>query len=63
MKYYTLQLRSVDEGSTVFYTCEQCGHKYVPMSISAWIWKTNGYPTAGRILTTELESKAFVILL
>ncbi|KAI9836546.1 MAG: hypothetical protein M1819_001177 [Sarea resinae] len=27
MRYYTLQLRSADEGSTVFYTCE-CGHKY-----------------------------------
>lgn len=28
VKYYTLQLRSADEGSTVFYTCE-CGHKSV----------------------------------
>ena len=28
MRYYTLQLRSADEGSTVFYSCE-CGHKYV----------------------------------
>ena len=27
MRYYTLQLRSADEGSTVFYSCE-CGHKY-----------------------------------
>ncbi|EGD88742.2 hypothetical protein H112_03661 [Trichophyton rubrum D6] len=27
MRYYTLQLRSADEGSTVFYTCE-CGHKH-----------------------------------
>ncbi|KAJ9644468.1 DNA-directed RNA polymerase I core subunit rpa12 [Coniosporium apollinis] len=27
VKYYTLQLRSADEGSTVFYTCE-CGHKW-----------------------------------
>ena len=26
MRYYTQQLRSADEGSTVFYTCE-CGHK------------------------------------
>lgn len=26
MRYYTLQLRSADEGSTVFYTCD-CGHK------------------------------------
>jgi DNA-directed RNA polymerase I subunit RPA12 len=27
MKYYSVQLRSADEGSTVFYTCEKCGHK------------------------------------
>ena len=26
MRWYTLQLRSADEGSTVFYVCE-CGHK------------------------------------
>ena len=26
MRYYTQQLRSADEGSTVFYSCE-CGHK------------------------------------
>ena len=26
MRYYTQQLRSADEGTTVFYSCE-CGHK------------------------------------
>lgn len=28
MHFYTMQLRSVDEGSTVFYSCPKCSHKY-----------------------------------
>ena len=28
MHYHTLQLRSADEGATVFYTCTKCGYKY-----------------------------------
>ena len=34
MRYYTLQLRSADEGSTVFYSCE-CGYKCVYKSLSS----------------------------
>jgi DNA-directed RNA polymerase I subunit RPA12 len=26
--FYTMQLRSVDEGSTVFYECGKCAHKF-----------------------------------
>lgn len=28
MHYHTLQLRSADEGATVFYTCTKCGYKF-----------------------------------
>ncbi|KAI4153621.1 MAG: hypothetical protein LQ340_002207 [Diploschistes diacapsis] len=34
MRHYTQQLRSADEGTTVFYRCEECGHRWVEQQLS-----------------------------
>lgn len=54
MRYHTVQLRSADEGSTVFYSCE-CGYKWVIHIIESVGCHEAEFFVLGSIRTTENE--------
>lgn len=61
MRHYTAQLRSVDEGTTVFFYCEKCGYKWVYSYAIAEALFDMG--SADSIPTTEQVHVAFGSLL
>jgi DNA-directed RNA polymerase subunit M/transcription elongation factor TFIIS len=59
VRYYTQQLRSADEGTTVFFHCE-CGHKYASQT-RILRWNTDGV-AGGHRITERIYAMASLLL-